>query len=610
VRWLLALLLPATIARAAIITAANPGPAALSNAMVAVTAAGAGNTLVIPAGISNYTYPLTWSAPANTTILGAGSLTTSGGGDATVIVDNYNGSGGLLNITAHASGTLRIAGITFRGHATFSPLKQNGLIGFAGGKVRIDHCHWDANQGNIRLVYLGVYGVMHNCILDHGGGTLFFGDGSGTGDAGDYVWSLPTDFGTDRFFYLEDNLFRGVVSGPTAIADGNTAARVVVRFNTIQGLAGMEIHATGHSSDDRGARAVELYRNLFTVLPGQLNAPYSAAAPGSGTWLLWGNTSEENNLKSGFFFNVTRKNSVTYPEVPTPDAWGYAGPAPIATGTVNVVNGTNVVYVSGNNFSTSWPNGSMIWIEGSSCQAFTGQAPGVIASGAIGIVNSTTSLTLTNGGHSGANLTGVRYAVGSAWDGNTDVYGYPNLDQPGRGQGDLLMGVFPNKTNAALGGIAWPRQALEPIYGWDNNIVPHPGYGGGTEFYNLDAAAGRVVLDRDVYHEATGIQTSPTSPFNGTSGTGWGTLANRPTTCVPGVAYWATDQGSWNTSTTNTYGVQMNGADGVLYKATATNVWTLYYVPFTYPHPLRGESQAKTQRISAEKTRTGVLIVR
>jgi len=56
--------------------------------------------------------------------------------------------------------------------------------------------------------------------------------------------------------------------------------------------------------------------------------------------------------------------------------------------------------------------------------------------------------------------------------------------------------------------------------------------------------------------------------FNGTVGIGVGLLANRPTTCTTGVAYWATD--------TKT-----------LYEATAPNTWTPNYIPYTYPHPLR-----------------------
>jgi hypothetical protein len=94
------------------------------------------------------------------------------------------------------------------------------------------------------------------------------------------------------------------------------------------------------------------------------------------------------------------------------------------------------------------------------------------------------------------------------------------------------------------------------------------------------------VADTDYYAQASGLQTSSTSPFNGTSGAGWGTLANRPTTCTTGVGYFATDRGSWNTGTSNPYGVQQNGANGVLYRCTSSNTWTLYYTPYIYPHPL------------------------
>ena len=60
----------------------------------------------------------------------------------------------------------------------------------------------------------------------------------------------------------------------------------------------------------------------------------------------------------------------------------------------------------------------------------------------------------------------------------------------------------------------------------------------------------RIIANRDYYSESfnQAIQASQTTPFAGTSGTGHGTLANRPAICTPGVGYWATDQGNWNQS--------------------------------------------------------------
>jgi len=66
---------------------------------------------------------------------------------------------------------------------------------------------------------------------------------------------------------------------------------------------------------------------------------------------------------------------------------------------------------------------------------------------------------------------------------------------------------------------------------------------------------------------------------------GCGTPAARPATCTVGVGYWATNQSCSNLS-------GMVGANhtetisGTLYKCTATNTWTAYYIPYTYPHPL------------------------
>lgn len=492
-----------------------------SDVQAAMDLAGPGDTVQLPAGTAYWTEGCSWSAPAGVQLAAAGT-SDLGGGDVTTIYDNIASSESLLQISLSSSGFFRMTGITFRSGT--GTIKDGGTIRFNGGTtacyLRIDHCHFvPTSTANYKIVVIGqgVFGVMDSCILDlTGTNALYFYNGRSTGlasdQAGNLEWSLPTNFGTDEFFYIEDCVVNGSTTWTvydTRLLDGFTSARAVVRFNTLRQCVVFEQHATGHSGDDRGPRATEAYCNLVTSeLAADPN--FLAVDMQNGCALVWGN-SWNNVFKNIYRFNLTRKDNGTYYQPPTPDGWGYAG---------------------------------------------------------------------TNSGLPGA---------GSNWDGGTfngtdTTLGYPAIDQPGRGHGDLLVGLFPNKLNDSTGIIEWPNQALEPIYIWNNtgNIVP--GWGGN---YVSNAGGGRIVENRDYYLPASDIQSSPTSPFDGTSGTGWGTLANRPTTCTPGVAYFAIDQGSWNQSASNPYGVNLGGLSGVLYKCTSTNTWTEYYEPYTYPHPLR-----------------------
>jgi len=58
-----------------------------------------------------------------------------------------------------------------------------------------------------------------------------------------------------------------------------------------------------------------------------------------------------------------------------------------------------------------------------------------------------------------------------------------------------------------------------------------------------------IQANRDFYNQKT--------PFAGTAGVGVGKLSNRPKTCTPGFAYWATDEGEWDST--------HDGPDGQLY---------------------------------------------
>jgi hypothetical protein len=171
--------------------------------------------------------------------------------------------------------------------------------------------------------------------------------------------------------------------------------------------------------------------------------------------------------------------------------------------------------------------------------------------------------------------------------------GYPGPFQTG-------WGYSVGGTNAGGLGIL---QDLEPLY-----IFGNTGSGRFTNIAVADyspnqcsltapRAADYVVPNRDYYNQTGGIQISQSAPFNGTSGTGFGTIANRPASCTTGVAYWATDEGgNWNST---------NGAanDGKMYICTSTNTWTARYggysgntsgTPYMYPHPLAGNFTAPT----------------
>ncbi len=157
----------------------------------------------------------------------------------------------------------------------------------------------------------------------------------------------------------------------------------------------------------------------------------------------------------------------------------------------------------------------------------------------------------------------------SPWDGNTDATGYPCIDQVGRGKGDLLTVLFPAKVDSVTGTITWPHQAADPWYIWSVTFTPVMNLTNGGLWVSFDTV---TVENRDYYLQLPNFKEPAT--FNGTAGIGVGLLSARPATCTVnpvtgfGVGYFATD--------TNTLYVCM----------TTNNNWTVYYTPFTYPHPL------------------------
>jgi hypothetical protein len=81
-----------------------------------------------------------------------------------------------------------------------------------------------------------------------------------------------------------------------------------------------------------------------------------------------------------------------------------------------------------------------------------------------------------------------------------------------------------------------------------------------------------------------------------TPGVTVGTLGSLPGTCATNQGYWATAQSA--SDLTGMVGINPSTPiAGTLYKATATNTWTAYYTPYTYPHPLRLAEGTQTQGV-------------
>ena len=213
-------------------------------------------------------------------------------------------------------------------------------------------------------------------------------------------------------------------------------------------------------------------------------------------------------------------------------------------------------------FHTSRSGASLVW--GNTLTGY-GQVMNVFYD-RDGVSHKSLSLIPSGYGYCGNNVGGQ---VGtSPWDQNSNSSGYACIDQPGRGKGDLLSGLFPNRVNTALGNVAaWPRQALAPIYVWGQTFnTPN---GGGVSYFGSETSA-VMAENRDYYLELPNYGEQ-SSTFDGTKGIGQGPFSSRASTCssptYPGPAFWATDQNT-------------------LYVCTSANTWSAYYAPYTYPHPL------------------------
>jgi hypothetical protein len=349
-RWLLAvpliILLCGPKAHAQIINAASCSSAAVQTALNSVAADG---TVVdipsCPSGVA-WTTQVTYRGKFSFSLFGAGSLTTVGGGDQTVIQDSITGGSSpyMLQIGVAPGKTFRMAAISFTSGARSTV--DDGSVQIScndtPGELRIDHVHF--SNVSTALGVSDCFGVMDHSITTEGAGNgnwshFHFGNynNGAAANQGSGSWAAPTAFGSANFLFFEDNTF------DNGTDDCTKGGRLVFRHNTFVNGSSVQTHPTGgNGPDNRGCRAYEVYQNSFSATVA--NNAFNVWFMSSGTGLFWGNTISPN-YSHFITLHSMRRNNNTYPETATPSGWGYCGTS---------FNGTGSAWDQNSNSSTGY----------------------------------------------------------------------------------------------------------------------------------------------------------------------------------------------------------------------------------------------------------------
>jgi len=566
-------------AQAKSITALTPS---FFDVNTAIGSAVDGDTVIIPAGTASWTSYLTITKAI--TLMGQTTTDSVAGtaNDKTIVQYNLTDTRPLINVRSVAGKVYRISGITFQSISNVA--SRNGFIVLGGysQKVRVDHCHFalarsPAPAQGIRVTG-AVRGVADHNVIEQLHTQTFgvYNGGSPNDNIGNTAWSQPTAWGSDDFFFVEDNYIKKTGGNLTGVCDGAWGMKLVLRHNHLYNL-----HISNHGTEGaaRGGRALEIYNNDFH----NTDTEQSPGGIRSGGVLFYNNTWNGNTIIGGFALAVFR----------TANTWknqafkGWEGASGRCPWDVNDTGG-NGTYVEGHAPFQYFPSFG-------SATAGTGTTPTkIVDSGNPGWATDKWKtlygiyhvedgrhnqiLDTINGNTNTAINTATFTSNGAmTWAPGSHYQIYRclvALDQEGRGQGDLIVGSPGSFYNQATGKRSWPHQKLDPAYSWNNHhssgasIGVQSGYPtmhANIEFYNQAAAVSGV------QRTGVGVGTLAQRPASGVAGVDIAHVTTNP----PGTAYWATDVPSINGSTDK----------GALY-VWSGGAWTLYYRPYTYPHPL------------------------
>jgi hypothetical protein len=501
----------------------NARSPALVDVQSAIALAKDGDIVAIPAGSADWSSVLTITK--GITLLGATTVTNAGTqnptlNDLTIIRDNTplnTSQSGLIKTNLNPSQSFRLSGFTF---SYGSRTKKNNhgavLLSSTGSSAhfnqRVDHCHFDKLYAGAIETGGWVYGVGdHNYIVARDACTSFdfFHPGYGGHTLGDGAWADYPWFGTDKFFFIENNTLVGsggaITSGRT---DGNNGARFVIRHNYL-----INTHTGWHGTEgnQRGSRACEIYDNTYnSTIAYTASVRSGTALVHDNIWIGVGNSNQHHNQivifrEFGGVSNDASSNpfrfgdgSSLWDSNDTEGNGTYVdgnSPHLFASGTVN---SGNVTGSDGTMTDTSKNWAVNQWVGYSIKQ----MNPSAACYGKGSHITSNTSNTIHfyvyGSEDRGATL---RFAAGDTYQVHRVLTA---VDQVGRGKGDLLGGGGSSRVNTVTKTQKWPHQAVEPAFSWNNVGPPN------NVAYGFGASVPSEVLGRDYYNLGKGIPADST----------------------------------------------------------------------------------------------------
>jgi hypothetical protein len=437
--------------KAEIITAATCSQV---DVQAAIDSANEGGTVIVPEGTCTWTEvvkvgeitswaPITYESKA-ITLQGAGI-------DKTIIINEVpqgtSSEDSALIVITEEGKPFRITGFTFQRGREGTGDSWHGTIRLTGtGKNwRIDHNKFYRLYSRAIETSGDTLGVIdHNeFITDPTQAILIGHSGWGGQSYGDGSWTSPLMLGTEQAIYIEDNVFTwDGGSNPMGFIDCIFGGRFVFRYNGVND-ANIGNHGTESSGRNRSCFSYEIYENTFSrsVTPNVWTTFFNRG----GTGVMFNNTiiGNWNSLS----------HVATYREFHSFTPWGACD----GTSPYDVNDGTT--YDSGDH--TGSANSSVLVSSGKhwDVDQWVGYSVLNITKGISSAIVSNTADTIT--------FKGDPYSGNMTWD-TGDRFeikrAYPCIDQVGRSTGDLISEYDPPSPQA------WPNQALEPFYEWNNTI--------------------------------------------------------------------------------------------------------------------------------------------